>query len=317
MTQLDLFGSDPKLDFSADEALASQLPTGLHFGTSSWTFPGWSGIVYPPKTTLSELRKRGLKLYSRCPLLTSVGIDSSYHRPLDESMLRSYRDQLPSGFRCVSKVFSEITSRFHPRSLEPMPHFLDAAAFERQVLVPIASSFADHQGPLVLEFPELPHAPPIEPTEFAKRLRRFFSQVSTSFTYAVELRDRSLFGDAYAEVLAQFGVSHVLNYWERMPSLKEQFERLRGEVGTPGVVRLLIPPGLRYSDRKRKLDPFDAIVDPRKDMREHVLQIINAFAERNAPLFVIVNNKAEGCSPLTIRELAKLVVRGQDPSTRS
>src|SRR5690606_5956324 len=105
-------------------------------------------------------------------------------------------------------VFSEITSRFDPRTLEPMPLFLNPTAFEKQVLAPIASSFANHQGPLVLEFPELPHAPPIEPRHFASLLRNFFGSVSTEFTYAVELRDRSLLGQEYAEVLAQHGVSH-------------------------------------------------------------------------------------------------------------
>ena len=51
MTQLGLFGSDTGLDFSQDAEIARQLPGNLHFGTSSWTFPGWSGLIYPPETS--------------------------------------------------------------------------------------------------------------------------------------------------------------------------------------------------------------------------------------------------------------------------
>ena len=27
-------------------ALAARLPAAVHFGTSSWSFPGWAGLVY-------------------------------------------------------------------------------------------------------------------------------------------------------------------------------------------------------------------------------------------------------------------------------
>jgi uncharacterized protein YecE (DUF72 family) len=244
-------------------------------------------------------------------LLTTVGIDSSYYRPLEENALRKYATQLQPGFKCVAKVFSEITSRVDPKTLQPMENFLDPIAFEQQVLRPIASCFTDHQGPLVFEFPELPHAPPIEPGEFATLLRRFFDRVSRDFAYAIELRDQTLLGREYAQVLDDYQISHVLNYWERMPDLLSQYESLGGQVGKQGVVRLLIPPGQRYSDRKRKLDPFDKLVDPQPRMRQQVLSIVEAFAKRRAPLFVIVNNKAEGSSPLTVRELAKLVVNAR------
>ena len=32
---------------AAAAALAAQLPGAVAFGTSSWAFPGWAGLVYP------------------------------------------------------------------------------------------------------------------------------------------------------------------------------------------------------------------------------------------------------------------------------
>ena len=55
-------------------SLAARLPQGLHFGTSSWSFPGWAGIVYSARRTESELAREGLREYATHPLLTTVGI---------------------------------------------------------------------------------------------------------------------------------------------------------------------------------------------------------------------------------------------------
>jgi hypothetical protein len=45
-------------------------------------------------------------------------------------------------------------------------------------------------------------------------------------------------------------------------------------------------------------------------MREDVLHILHAAEEADCEdAFVLVNNKAEGSSPLTIKELAKRVAR--------
>ena len=52
-------------------ALAARLPTGVHFGTSSWSFPGWKGLVYSGARTQTMLAREGLREYATHPLLTS------------------------------------------------------------------------------------------------------------------------------------------------------------------------------------------------------------------------------------------------------
>src|SRR5690606_35890065 len=95
--QLDLFGveagspdtrrpakSGPVLPAPAPAelaALAERLPKNLHFGTSSWAYPGWSGLVYDRPYPQQRLSREGLSAYAQHPLLRAVGIDRSYYAP--------------------------------------------------------------------------------------------------------------------------------------------------------------------------------------------------------------------------------------------
>jgi uncharacterized protein YecE (DUF72 family) len=310
VSQLDLFARE--LDFEAERALASKLPGHLRLGTSSWTFPGWSGIVYPRGTSERELALRGLELYVRHPLLTTVGIDRSYYAPLDAPTLSDYARQLPPGFRCVMKVWSELSAAVHPSTRRKNPSFLDAGRFQSEVLAPIAQAFAAHAGPLVFEIMPLHRSELPEPGELARRLDGFFARLPRDFRYAVELRNRELLTADYLEVLARHGVAHVLSFWERMPDIGEQLA-LPGVLSAPFVVaRVLIPPGRRYEARKRELAPFDRIVDPQPKLRDDVARLCEACEALGKQLFAIVNNKAEGSSPLTLRAIAERIAARRD-----
>jgi uncharacterized protein YecE (DUF72 family) len=62
---------------------------------------------------------------------------------------------------------------------------------------------------------------------------------------------------------------------------------------------------------KTCLAPFDKLVEIQPEMRDDVLALVRAAEAAGSDAFVIVNNKAEGCAPLTIRALAsRLVTEG-------
>ena len=74
--QLSLFESEPtrgerealaRVHAEARE-VAAHLPADVYFGTSSWSFPGWAGIVYSSERTTSDLARSGCCAYSRNPL---------------------------------------------------------------------------------------------------------------------------------------------------------------------------------------------------------------------------------------------------------
>src|ERR1700757_1324239 len=91
-------------------AIARRLPEKLFFGTSSWSFPEWEGLVYSRRRTPSQLAREGLSEYARHPLLTTVGIDRSFYAPIRRVDLERYAGQLPAGFPCCLKAPQAVTS---------------------------------------------------------------------------------------------------------------------------------------------------------------------------------------------------------------
>jgi uncharacterized protein YecE (DUF72 family) len=300
--QFDLF-PPPPLDTTADAALAAKRPPGLFLGTSSWTFRGWSGLVYRGTPTQEELVDRGLEEYARHPLFNTVAIDRSYYQALSSDELAHYARQLPAGFRCVMKVWNAVTSLVDPRTRAPNPHFLDAAFFKDAVLAQVDRSFAAHQGPLLFQFLPLSRAELPKPNDFAFKLDRFFAKLPKDYAYAVELRNSELLTPSYFAALARNGVSHVFNHWERMPAIRDQLANPASLTSSHVVCRLLLPQGLGYEEAREAFAPFDKLQAVDEEMRTDVSALWKACRAANRNLTVIVNNKAEGSSPLTVRAL--------------
>src|SRR4051794_30636414 len=60
-------------------ALAARLPAGIRFGTSSWNYPGWGGLVYHREYEGRGASAKMLREYAEFPLFRTVGIDSSFY----------------------------------------------------------------------------------------------------------------------------------------------------------------------------------------------------------------------------------------------
>ena len=71
------------------------------------------------------------------------------------------------------------------------------------------------------------------------------------------------------------------------------------------VTRILVPPGVPYEQAVERFRPYDRILAPREDMRRDLVRLVRHITEAGADAFVLVNNRAEGCAPLTIRALAR------------
>ena len=317
--QLSLFG-DPSAAADVDattslarvhadaRAIAQRLPAGLFFGTSSWSFPGWAGIVYSRHRSTSDLARDGLREYARHPLLSTVGIDRSYYAPLPVDDLEAYREQLPEGFRCCIKAPAAVTSYTlgPPGGREQHnPDFLSIDRLVDDLLAPLDTAFRDHTGPIILEFPPFARRARLEPHSFLDRLDFFLTHLPRGFEYAIELRDRTLLGSRYRELVAAHDVAHTYNLWSAMPMPAEQAEVIPPEDPPFTIVRLLLRPGTWYEDQREAFRPFNRLQAPDEAMRRDVVSVAGRALKRHKRVYILVNNKAEGCSPLTIVELAK------------
>jgi uncharacterized protein YecE (DUF72 family) len=165
--------------------------------------------------------------------------------------------------------------------------------------------FRDHTGPFILQFPPVPAAARGRPEEFAEKLERFLAALPLDFQYAVELRDVKLVTREYRQALAAHGVAHVYNYVTAMPMPARQAEAIPISSAPFAVIRLLMRPGTTYGERRDALAPFTRLTDRDDEMRAEVVSLARTAIDAGIPVSVLVNNKAEGCAPLTIRALAE------------
>ena len=284
-------------------AIAARLPPGVFFGTSSWSFPGWAGIVYSKRAPAAELAREGLAEYARHPLLTTVGIDRGFYGPIPAEDLARYAAQLPAGFPCCAKAPRAVTAAVLPGEDRRNPDFLSAARFVDEMVGPFLESFRFHTGPFVVQVP--PAGRVVAAREFARDLSVFLRALPGAARYAVELRDPALLSPAYRDALAEAGAAHVYNYASAMPMPAEQRRAIPLAPAPFVLVRLLLRPGTGYDDRREEFLPFDRIVDESPEMREEVVAILREAVGTGVPAYVLVNNKAEGCAPATIRALAE------------
>jgi uncharacterized protein YecE (DUF72 family) len=322
-SQLDLFAASPppatrrspeqerlKREHAEAAAIAERLPDNVFFGTSSWSFPDWAGIVYSRRASTSQLSREGLAEYARHPLLTTVGIDRGFYAPIPPQDLVRYAEQLPPGFPCCAKAPEAVTSAVQPARAKGSPKganpdFLNPRLFVDEVIGPFREVFRDHTGPFVLQFPPVPAAVRPRPAEFAETLDRFLAALPREFRYGTELRDASLLTPDYRRALAAHGVAHVFNYVTAMPMPAEQAATIPVESAPFAMIRLLLPPGTSYGERRQALKPFARTSDPDPEMRDQVVSLARRAIDATIPVYVLVNNKAEGCAPLTIRALAE------------
>jgi uncharacterized protein YecE (DUF72 family) len=293
------------------QALAARVPELIRFGTSSWTYPGWKGLVYQRDYPKSGSAAAMLEEYAQFPLFRTVGIDSSFYAPPTPEQLQSYARALPPAFPCVSKVWDRITvhsfpkARYRAQGGERNPDFLNPDLFAAEVLEPFQRHFDGHTGPFVFEFQTIARSDGLSGQSFADLLDAFFSRLPRDFPYAVEIRNREFLVPPYFAVLREHNVAHVLNSWTRMPPIGAQLD-LPEVFSAPFVVaRVLLRPGRIYSEAVDAFAPYDRIQDPNPRLREDVARLVRQAAALRIPAYILVNNRAEGSAPLTIAAIAE------------
>ena len=307
--------STQAVDAATLAGLRSAIPSQVRFGTSSWNYPGWKGLVYSRDYPASGAAAEMLAEYARFPLFTTVGIDSSFYGPLAEKQLAGYAAALPPGFPCVSKVWERITvhtfssPRERGKSGEHNPDFLNAELFLSDVWDPLERHFAGHIGPLVFEFQTIARAAKVSPQQFADRLDAFFAKLPRGGPWAVEVRNPEFLAPAYFAVLREHEVAHVLSSWTRMPTIGTQLDLPEVLTGGVLVTRALLRPGRKYADAVDAFAPYDRIRDPNPELRHDLLRVVEVAEQLRVPAYILVNNRAEGSAPLTIAAVAQLLER--------
>ena len=314
-------------------AVAGHLPSRVRLGTSSWSFPGWRGLVYADSAPASSLASDGLAAYAHHPLHRTVGLDRAFYEVPPVETLRALVGQVPIGFRFLVKAHQSITRPnlqadgstlgSTVRSQEhgvPNPRFLDAGWARDAVIGPLIEGLGAACGPVVFQFPALvlgSRGPWRDEGEVLDHLDRFLQRLPGGPCYAVEFRNASFLKGRpltrFVQALQASAAVPGIGLLPTMPSCGEAVTALR-EAGwrwstdRPLVLRWLLGHGLGYEEARVRFEPFREAVAPDPAARSQAAHLVAEADEAGADAFVIVNNKAEGSAPRSVAMLARAIV---------
>ena len=325
--------AEPVQPASVDErtaALARALPPQLHLGTSSWNFPGWSGLVWGGDYAESRLSKDGLAAYAQHPLLRTVSLDRAFYRPLSATEYARYAAQVPPHFRFIVKapalVCDALVRAEGGRGMAPNPAFLRADLAIGEFVAPALEGLGDKVGALVFQISPLPRSLLADAPALIARLGALLAALprlaptAPDAVVALELRDPALLAPQHAPQLVDMlkaaqaasgnPVTYCLGLHAKMPPIEDQLPLLRALWPGPLVARWNLHRrhgAYGYEEAKAQYEPFDRLVDPDPDTRHHLARVAQAVIGRGLPVYISINNKAEGSAPLSVGELARAV----------
>ena len=310
---------------AATRAIAATLPDRIRLGTSSWSFPGWTGLVYAPRNgrpeSESRLAREGLAAYAAHPLVRTVSLDRTFYAPLSAAEFARYAAQVPARFRFVVKAPQVITDPVVRKAgsgvaARDNASFLDAAAAAVSFVRPALMGLGDAAGPLVFQFPPLGRRLVANVRPMAGRVAAFLAALPEVIDgrrplYAVEVRDPELACAEFAAAIRDAGAVPCLAIHARMPPVAEQ-ARAFG-LDDPGctlplVTRWNLHAGRHYEQAKADYAPFDRLVEEDLPTRTALAALTRAAAASDRDVFVTINNKAEGSAPLSVAKLAAAIV---------
>ena len=309
----------------AIHALAAALPATIRLGTSSWSFPGWTGLVYAPAASgrppaEATLAREGLAAYAGHPLLRTVSLDRTFYAPLPAEAFAAYAAQVPEGFRFVVKAPAAFTDPVVRQPGSGMaardnPSFLDGAAAAATFVQPARAGLGAKAGPLVFQFPPLGRRLVADASRTIARIAAFLALLARGPAadrplLAVEVRDPELCTPELAAALEDSAAVPCLAIHARMPPAAVQARTLgldRDDCPWPVVARWNLHAGRGYEEARADYFPFDRLVEEDEPTRTVVAALAARATARGRAVFVTINNKAEGSAPLSVLRLAEAI----------
>lgn len=315
----------PATPTPSDLALSARLPAALRLGTSSWNYPGWTGLVWAEEYAEATLSKRGLPAYAQHPLLRTVSLDRAFYRPLTAAQYAAYAAQVPDHFRFVVKAPSLVADALmrseDGRGVQANPRFLDSQMAVEAFARPALEGLGHKLGALVFQLSPLPASLLARLDEVIGSLGEMLKalpalrSMAPDAVVAVELRDPAFLAPDSArrlvEALRAAGAIYCLGLHAKMPPIAEQLPILRALWPGPLVCRWNLHRrhgAYGYEEAKRLYGAFDRLVDPDLETRETLARVIAATVTAGYPAYLTIGNKAEGCAPLSVVALAQAVV---------
>jgi uncharacterized protein YecE (DUF72 family) len=285
----------------------------IRFGTCSWKYDSWEGIVYSQKKGKNYLREYSLKY-------PTVEIDQWFWSlfgtdkvalPLPQ-IVKDYTDSVPEHFKFTIKIPNSITlTHFYRRSksesLKPNPYFLSNSLFDD--FIKKLNYMHAKVGVLMFQFEYLNRQKMGSLDEFINKFGEFIRACSDEFDYGIELRNPNYLRTSYFEFLNEFKIGHVFLQGYYMPSITDVYVNFWPYIQKYSVIRLHGPN--RSGIEKKSKGLWNSVIEPKDDELSQITKIIRELDEKNQDVYVNVNNHYEGSAPLTIERIRDLLANSE------
>jgi uncharacterized protein YecE (DUF72 family) len=300
-------GFDRILQFHDTISMVVNRSGTIEFGTCSWNYDSWIGLVYSKKASYSAAY---LKEYSA--KYPTVEVDSWFYKlPTPEDALE-YKTQTQPGFSFSCKL-TESISLTHERNrdkeapLIPNPGYLSAELFAQyleaiRVLIP--QIFV-----LELEFEYLNKLKMPNLAAFMQTVEKFINSLEKAglrhlVPLAIETRNSNYLKREYFQFLKDHEIAHIFSEKMYLPHIYELYTQFGDLIGNRVPIRLL--GGDRKEIETMTNGTWNDIVAPKADLPE-IANMIGDLATGSRIVKVYLNNHYEGSAPKSIDRLSALL----------
>jgi uncharacterized protein YecE (DUF72 family) len=281
----------------------------IRFGTCSWKYNSWQGIVYSPRAKGNYLLE-----YSR--KYDSVEIDQWFWSlfgvdkvslPLPH-VVQEYYQSVPDDFKFTIKIPNSITlTHFYRKKkseeLRENPYFLSNELFNRflELLTPMHEKI----GVLIFQFEYLNKQKMPSQDKFIERLVDFLSDCDLNVPYALEIRNPNYLNSKYFQFLNEQRLGHVFLQGYYMPSIIDVYLKYWRQINGKTVIRLHGPDRSDIEEQTKGI--WNRVIYPKDSELSRITKIIQEMHAKNLEVYVNVNNHYEGSAPLTIERIKNIM----------
>ncbi|MFZ0456553.1 MAG: DUF72 domain-containing protein [Ignavibacteriaceae bacterium] len=280
----------------------------LHTGTCSWKYDSWKGIIYPEFGEINYLEE-----YSKH--YNSVEVDQWFWSLFDIVKLpdiktvEEYKKSVPGDFKFTVKIPNSITlthyySRKRGEPLRKNPHFMSVELFEEflQIMKPVRNQI----GSLIFQFEYLNKQKISSLSGFQRHLHQFFTSLPADVPpMSIEIRNPNYLNTSYFRFLKDLDLTNVFLQGYFMPPVIGIYNKYKDYINGQTIIRLHGPD--RSGIEKISGENWNKIYINRDDELKDIIEMIKDLQNKDVDVYLNVNNHYEGCAPMTIEKIQKLL----------
>jgi uncharacterized protein YecE (DUF72 family) len=140
---------------------------------------------------------------------------------------------------------------------------------------------------------------------FQNLFHNFYSTVDKKFPIAIEIRNPYYLNNNYFRFIAEQNIYHVFLEGYFMPSIVEVYNKYENYLKGQTIIRLHGPD--RSGIEKISDGNWNKIYIDRENDLRNIAGMIKDLLNRDITVYLNVNNHYEGCAPMTIERIQKLL----------